>query len=410
MGVIGIGIDHADVRAVLVRKKEIVWRNQAPWHDEASLAESIASLLARAPRRRWRRVPVHVAIGAFGSQLKLIADLPAVDNTEVLAAVIREGSASYFLRNGHELVTTGVRAEGEGRVWAGAFDQPLIDAVRVGCQARAMKLRSISPTAAILPLVARNDRFIWNDGAVSLEIVHSGGALKAVRRVPSALLPPDTPTLDPIEPVAALGPGEARYADAYGATLVDPHSPLALGAVGDRPLSVSGRRRRVARASMLGCVGLVAFVLSPVASEVAAYRARAALDNSRSGEAWTTMVDSVSRLEQITAVLNDIQGFVSTRPERTKLLGELAGILPDRSAIVRIQINGSEGTLEVLTPHGAAFVESLRTLPSLASIEVDSRGARQYVGGLDLERMTVRFRTREIPLDSTDSRSSNVSP
>ncbi|HEX7051887.1 MAG TPA: hypothetical protein VF188_16895 [Longimicrobiales bacterium] len=409
MGVIGIGIDHGAVRAVFVRRKEIVWKDQVPWDSGASLAEAIASLLSRAPLRRWRRTPVHVAVGAFSTQVKLLSGLPAIDDAGALAAVVREGAASFFLRNGKELVTTGVQTAGEGRVWAAAFELPTIDAIRTGCRARRVKLRSIAPTAVVLPRVARNERFAWRDGPVSLEIGRSGAALEAVRRVPTDLLPSEERLLDPIEPVASLGPDGACYADAYGATLVDVRTPLALGADGQRPLSVSAPERRLKWAACVGCVALAAFILSPLGSEWAAYRARATLELRRSGEAWRAMVASASRLERVSAVLDEIETFVATRPERTRLLGELAGALPDRSAILRIQLSGSKGMLEVVTPHAAAMVESLRSLTSLASVEVVAQGARQYAGGLELERVMVRFRTADAP-GATDSTTSDETP
>ncbi len=393
---IGIGIDSGTVRAVMVRRDAISWVAEATWDSHASLAEGIEAVLARAPLSRWRRTPVHVAVGAFGAQVKLLAGLPAVDDPRALTAVVREGAASFFLRNGCDLVTTGVRVEAEGRAWAAAVEWPTVEAIRDACRRRGVRLRSIAPAAAVLPLAARNDRFTWRDGPLALEIGRSGSTLGSVRRIPAVLVPTGEAPLDPIEPLGALGPEALRYAAAYGATRVDARSPLAIGPDGVRPLAASTPKRRLLVPAAIGCIALMGVGLSPLASEWTAHRARVRLEEGRSTEAWHAMVASVARLERITGVLNEMDAFVASRPERTRLLADLARALPDRSAIVRLEVDGPEGSLVMVTPRATDAVASLRSLGSLASVEIVGQATtRHHAAGGELERVTVRFRLHD---------------
>lgn len=407
---IGIGIHHDYIRAVFVRRRAVVWMAEKTCDPGDSLAASIETLLAQAPLSRWRREPVNVAVGAFAAQVKLLVGLPATDDTRALAAVVREGAGSFFLRNRSDLVTTGVQRVGEGRVWAAAIELATADAIREACRNCGLKLRSIAPAATVLPLVARNDRFTWRDGPIALEICRSGPTLEAVRRVPAALVPADDPSLDPVEPLALLGPDAERYSTAYGATLIDPHTPLALGPDGLRSLSATIPARRLMVPSLVGGIGLIALLLSPLGTMRVAQQSQATLNEQRSTEAWHTMVTSMTQLQRITAVLEEVEAFAVSRPECTRMLAELARILPDQSAIVRIDIDGSEGNLSVMTPNSSAFVASLRSLPNLSSADVIGQVMRQNLGGREIERATIRFRIGDSPQRIQDRSISNDNP
>lgn len=338
-------------------------------------------------------MPVHVAVGASAAQVKLLTGLPSTNDTHALAAVVREGAASFFLRNGNDLVTTGVKYAGEGRAWAAAIESATVEAIRAALRIRGVKLHSIAPAAVVLPLVARNDGFMWHDGPVTLKICRKpGAALETVRRMPSVLTGQDGTQLDPIEALASLGSEAVRYAAAIGAILIDPHTPLALGPDGVRPLSVSMPLRRLLLPGLIGGIGLAAMLLSPLGGAWIAQRSKAVINDKRDTEVWRAMEGSMAQLQQITTVLEEIESFAASRPERTQTLADLTRALPDHSAIVRLSIDESEGNLVVVTPNAAALMEALRSLPGLTAVDMVGQMARQHANGLEVDRITIRFR------------------
>lgn len=392
---IGIAIGSEALRAVCVRGGKVLWAAQSARAPEQSLAACIEEILAGIPTRRLRRMPVDVAVGPHAAQVKLLAGLPPVSDPRVLASLVRESSASFFLRNGSALVTTGVRVAGEGRVWAAAIEAETIEAIRAACRSQRLKLRSIAPTAAVLPLAARNERFTWRDGEVGLEIARSGPDLELIRRLPATLLPPDAPVLEPVEALASFGPDAWRYADAYGATLVSSNASLALGPDGVRPLADSLPVRRLALPAMIAAVGVIALALSPLRAQWTAERARAALDATRATETWRDLLASAAEIEHVTGVLNEIAAFTASRPDRAGLLGDLALAMPDGSALLRLEVDGTEGKLVAVTPQASALLMTLRSLPRFSSVDLVGEVTRQTVGGQELERVMIEFRLKD---------------
>jgi hypothetical protein len=403
---LGIGIDHDTVRAVFVRDGAIVWMAEGTWGSETPLAAAIGDLLTDAPRCRGRSTDVNVAVGVYAAQVKLLTGLPIAADRSSLAAVIREGAESFFLRSGDTLVTTDVYKMEDDRVCAAAIDLATIDAIRDACRRPTVKLRLIVPTAAVLPLVSRNDQWTWIDGDVALQSTRSGSALETVRCIPTLLVSPDEPLFEPIERLSELGPEGSRFADAYGATLVKTSAPLALGPDGRRPAVASTSHRRIVLPAAIAGLGLIVSLLSPLGELRVAHMARGRVERSRSTPAWSSMVSSNARLDRVTAVLGEVEAFTTSRPERAVLLGDLTRALPEESAIVRMEIDESEGRLVVVTPESQSFVGSLRSLASLSSVDVAGEVTREQVGGRVLERVSVHFRIKDV--QGTASENSKV--
>ena len=147
---IGLAVGRNAVRAVLIRGRRICWAGEAPLAAPEELATTVGRLLALAPVPRWPKPVLHAAVGPHAAQVKRVTGLPEIADPDALAAIVREASGSYFLRNGIPLLTTGVQPAGPGAAVAGALERPCVDAIRAACVARGYRLGVIVPTAIAL--------------------------------------------------------------------------------------------------------------------------------------------------------------------------------------------------------------------------------------------------------------------
>src|SRR5881296_3715873 len=82
---IGLALARDAVRAVAVRRRRILWAAEAPLEPGAALDAAIRSLLAAAPVPRFPRPVLSAAIGPQASQVRLVAGLPDIQDSETLA-------------------------------------------------------------------------------------------------------------------------------------------------------------------------------------------------------------------------------------------------------------------------------------------------------------------------------------
>jgi hypothetical protein len=390
---LGLAIAYDTIRAVVVKGTSLLWAGETAREPGAPTADDVATLLSRAPLARWSRTPVAVAVGPHASQMKRIAGLPPIDDTRILAAVVRENAGTFFLQDGVPVAVTGVRKLEAGSVWAAAVETTYVACVRQACRTRRLKLCSIAPAAVVLPEGLRSDCFHWVDGPVTLEIARSDGQLTAVRRVSAA----GGNGAQPPEPVSALEPlGEnaARFADAYGAAVAAVGDPLTLGPRGDVPWDRRRFRRRLLPPALMAVLTAAALLLSPLYALAVARRAEDSLREIQASDAWRLTGEVLPQLERATAVLAELERFASSRPQRTPLLAALAMSLPERTAIVRFEANNDEARVIVVTPSAPEAIAAIEAIPGINSVMQAGQVVRQNIGGIELDRATLTFQYR----------------
>lgn len=390
---VGLAVARDAVRAVALRRRRIVWAAEVPLEQRRGLEETIGALLAEAPLPRWPRPILSAAVGPHAAQVKLVGGLPDVADAATLAAIVREGAGSFFLKNGVPLVTTGVRPAGTGVAMAAALDLPCVEAIRNACRARGWRLAQIAPTAVALILALEDEHLVWTDGAVVLEITRAGGrpAVESVRTRPACAADTAGVTARPVPVLATLGEGAVGYADAFGATALGEGEPLTLNALTAGLLSRSEVQRPfIAPLLILGAA--VAFlVLSPLAARWAGERADARLAAVRPGR-WQVILTALGQLDRATRVLDEAGAFAASRSSVTDLLGGLTRALPDGSALTSLELDGDRGQLETLTQQPADVLAAIKRVRSVTAAELVGPVKPEPVGGRDIQRVTIRFR------------------
>jgi hypothetical protein len=392
---IGLAVGWEAVRAVMICRHRVVWKGETrlgPGGSEAVQAAAVA-LLAAAPRRRWPKPVVHAAIGPHAAQVKRVVGLPEIADADALAAIIREAAGTYFLKNGVPLLTTRVQPTGAGTAIAAALDRPYVDAVRAACRARGWRMGPIAPTAVVLTRAFTGPAFQWNDGPLTIEVSRNAtGALDAVRTRPAREDDVDATTLAPVAELAALGPGAARFADAFGAAAIDAGEPLSVQSDGFEFRRIALPRRTVTVVSAIFMTGFAAVGLSPLAAKWAGQRAFARVHQLRPGR-WQVISTSLGQLDHVSAILRQARSFADSRTSMGTLLGELARLLPERSAVLNFEWidAGNRGDVTVVTTNPTAVLAAMRRLPGVGTVELVGSVSRQQVAAQDLQRVTVRF-------------------
>lgn len=388
---IGIAVGYDCVRAVVVRGSSVRWAGEARYEGTTDLAEAIASLLGEATRRRWfGRRSVFAAIGPTAVQVRLVSGLPAVEDSRLLAGIVREGAARFFLRNGAPLVTSGVHVVAPGRAWAAAFDEPVVRAVVDGCAAARARLRAVIPAVAVLGPGLVGEEICWSDGPVRAEVRFAGGVLADVRRWRADA------SVEAVEPVARealaqLGDRAWRFADAYGAAVLHPRDGLVLepGRGPSAGPSVS-RRRLLVAASAFVLAGLGAALAPGIAAERAGRRAAVRLAELAEGRRTAAAAEAQLRL--IDEVLTSLAAFDASRRPVLPLLAEIADLLPPHAALISFEVRGTDGIVVAVAPQAGDVVVALERIEGIANPEIVGPVTPERIGEDELERVTIRFR------------------
>ena len=390
---VGLGLSHDAVRAVAVTARGVSWAVEAVIEQsDRGLEETITHVLAKAPLPPWSRPVLSAAVGPQASQVKVVAGLPQSADASTLAAIIREGVGSFFLKNGVPLVTTAVRPVGPGEAWVGALDRPVVEAVREACRARGWRLGVIAPAAVTLPFAIQDAAFRWTDGNILLEANHANRTLTAVRTRPTWAMEQETARPSPVPELAALGDDAIRFADAYGAAALAPGEPLALDAAAAGWWTGRAVRRRFLPPATVFLLATVTLITSPLASRWAERQARAQIGQVRP-EQWGAIDSARAQLDRVTRVLAATSRFAASGVGVTDLLAQLARTLPDSNVLVMIDLDGTRAQALILTRQPAATLAAARALPGLASAEL----ASDPNGGIALpgfERVVLRFQFR----------------
>jgi hypothetical protein len=391
---IGLAVAHGAVRAVAVRDGRVIWAGDEPAQAPEQLQEAITSLLARIPTsvRRWPRPLVAAAIGPHHAQVKRVSGLPDTADAATLAAIVRENTGAFFLKNGVPLITTSVRPAGPGSAFAAALDVSCVEIIRAACRTAAFPLGPIVPSAIALLGALEGGVFHWNDGTLTLEVTRNGHGLESIRtraRAGDDASVAAAPT--PVPALTALGSDGLRYADAFGAARAAADEPLALQPqrTGVARLVRSGRANTILG---LLALGVLAVALSPLGAYWAGRQSVARMAEIRPGR-WQVITTTLAQLDRVSAVLRETHDFAESRPRLGELLGDLARALPAGSAIVSFEWSDGSAEVVLLTRNTAAVLAALKRVPGIRAAELSGNVVRQAAGGQELHRITIRLTT-----------------
>jgi hypothetical protein len=393
---VGLSIGHDALRLMIVQRGKPLWAKEQPREPGPPVVAEIVALLARAPITRLPAPRLNAAVGPHASQVKILRNLPPTSDLDVLCGLVRENAGAFFVKRGGSLVTTGIRLGSDGQKWCAAIETGHVNAVREACSRARIKLGCIAPSAIVLPLAIPSQRFDWTDGAVTLELTAADGNLSSVKRVRK---PENAGTrcAQTVNALDCLGDARLVFADAYGAAVAPGNNPLCIEAFS----SVQDRQRMLARRLVLPAVistlATSALLLSPLADVAAARKAQTALRALQASDEWRVTLSVLAEYDRITAVLAELDQFASSRTELTRLLAEIAGRLPEQTALDRLRIEGSEAQLSALSEQPLDAIARVKAVPGVTAAELIGGITRENNGGVDLQRITLRLRLRPPP-------------
>ena len=397
---IGLGIASDRVRAVGARDGDVLWAIEGERSADGELADDIVTLLRHAALPHWPRPVVVAAIGPAASQTKRLTGLPTMAGDTALRSIVRESTPRFFLRNGISLVTSGVRVEEPGSLWAVAFDVPEVRAIESACRTLGVRLRMIVPSIVALPLALEGGSTEWSDGEVRCEVAFAGGKMRSTRRLSPQMYDHLDNAIAPtvVASLRTLGEEAWRYADAYGATQVRDDEPLALRpSTGELSDGTTKRGVRIAAAALL--LTLITAIATPVVARAVESRRitkELATIAPRSRRAELEEVD----LARMSAALSEVARFDASRRSMVGLLAQLTRAMPEGSVLVTVRIDSAGGIVALMTPRASSALAALDSVAHVRAPQILGPVTKELVGARELERVTVQFR-----FDSTTRRS-----
>jgi hypothetical protein len=392
---VGISIRRNACAAVVVRRGRIRWRESAEREANAPIAPALTALLARMPLRRRGRVAVGIALGASDSQVKRITGLPQSMRADAAARLVRENASSFFLRSSPRLATTGVEPAGDGPSWCAALDGSLVDELVHVLRGAGFKALVFLPEALGVAMIAKPGGHRIDDGDVAAEFsTDERRAFTRFTRIAyeeSRATPPDDGELPAA--LRTLGENARRYAAALGAASRMGDRALVWRPPPDpRSMRRWRRVRLVASATLLAASAISALIAPGVRASRDAAAAITLADRRRVSGVDASRTES--QLRRITASLDRVERFESRRGDLPLLLGELARMLPDSTAMLSVRIDTVEVNVSVLTAHAADVVAELANVAGVASPRIVGSVVRDASTRVALERATIRFRHR----------------
>jgi hypothetical protein len=370
-----LSISSETVSAALVRRGAFIWRRTLARMRDDDLAERILELLRDAPRSRLRPRRVIAVVGPSGAQVRRLDGLPPTRDAMLLAGMVRENVARFFLVHGTPPVTTPVWRDSNGNAWCAAFDASLIESIVDACDRTRARLGGVAPVVALLPTVLADGTHVWSDGAMWVELAVHERSLIGLRRRragcgDSSACPPDAPL-----PAAVRGSARAPFVW--------------------RPRDGEARRRwrrwRIAALAAITAVAAASAAAAPAARVILAGRAARAAVVSLAGTRGAALAQSTA-LDQTTARLDEVERFASGRRAATLLLRDIATVLPDSTAIVAFRIDSAGGTFTAVATHAADVIAALADVAGVAAPRLTGAITRETTGGTRLERAAIRFR------------------
>ena len=392
---LGMSVGSAELRAVLTRKRRVVWAASIPYADANDAAAAIGRLASDLPVARPR---VRVVLSRDVVQLRTLASAPPLSATAARRYVALE-AGRLFRKDGASLVTDG-RA-----VWVGPRDrallaagapEPLVRAVVQGCEEAGLTLEALGPAADVLPWAladppARGDVTIpLADGHETLSL-SPAGVWRSRRRRDADSAPPRW-----CAALSAAGQPAAALAEAYAAAIRRPVLDLLPRETRAARVHVAWRRVRV---TLMGGAALwVAAGVVRVARLQALGR-----ETERQLLSMDRAVDSALTLH---GDLNAARAAVATirRAERGRsrtlsILGDLTTSLGDSVVIAALELTADTSfRLVGDAPQAARVLVNLERMPWLRGARFESPVLKEQIApGDELDRFSILARTGQWP-------------
>jgi hypothetical protein len=388
---LGISLAASQLRAVLVRRGQVVAASEREIDEAEPLESAIEQLVRTVPIGRFRRPRVVVALGPSRAQVRRISGLPHVSKPRVLAQLVQQSADTFFLRSGRALLLARLDLEAPGTTWAAALDEECVRAAVAGCRAAGVRVRAVVAAAGVLPLALTDRPLVWRDGEIATEVTtNADGSLASVRRIPAALLPGSEAELHPVPALQVLGERAACFADAYAATRVTSATPLRLHPTRTRAARPAIPAWRIAAAGLALAASVAAAAAGPPLkarqAEAVAAAELASLQRER-----RAVADTERELERITATLADVEHFAAGRQSPTLLLEQLTRALPDGTALVSLRVDSAGGSLVALAPRAASVLAPLERVPAITAPAIVGPVTREIAAGRQVERVNIRF-------------------
>jgi len=367
---VGIALSATALSAVHIRRGKIVATHEVPIVTDQPISAVLEALLALlALKRRWKPLPVIVALGPTHMQLRRLTQLPERTTMRLLSSIVRENPDRFFLSAGVPQLTTPVALMLDGSVWAASVSQSLVLQLHQTARAGSIRVVGVIPVAAVIGSAIEGDIANWPDGPCLVRAEYADGVLQHSRVVPSAEASGSVPSGIYAAPLAERGEDAECFAAAYGAAVTSRRTPLMCltrGAIADES---DGRMLRLRLASAACVVSLLFAVAAPgIGAGLTERRARQRLERLTPVRVQNAATERDAA--QATGILTELTAFERSASSVTLRLASLTEALKPPTMLVSFRTDSTGGTLVAITPHADELIEMLEQAPDVAGATI----------------------------------------
>lgn len=381
------------VTAATIRRGKLVWVHSLE-REATPMSVKVADLLSAAGKPfRSRRGQVVVALPRREAYAKRICGIPAASKSAT-KKLIAATPTRFFPADKERVMIGGVRRSSAG-VWAVAYSQEAVDAIRDACVAAGVSEITIVPLISTFGTGQRDSSTIAYDSGLAFSLMYDErGWLNALK----PQLEPSCTSFDSFagrrgEPSAQVL-SACRNALLHAAT-----DPIALRLKPQTRVSSSGARRGVAVGACL--ISLSAILVVP--GVIQAHRTRELRREIASLSVEQRRASAAqAELREATRGLRELAAFDHRVPV-SLLLARIARAMPNGSALITLQIDSSSGSAVVVAPRAAEIIDAFERIPGISAATIVGPIAPEQTpvpapaltGGLGYERVTIQFQRTE---------------
>jgi hypothetical protein len=383
---LGLEVRERELCAVMLRSGTLCWHGRVTLADSVPLSESVAELLATAPRRGLVRAQLRVALGLGSAQVKRLHGLPSLRHRSQMTQLLRENAGALFLRTFGAAVIPEVHRTGDGQCWGALLDRAALEMVVVAAQHCRWRVVLVVPTISALARVHVSGVLVLSDGAHHVELTTDRGELRGVRRVSAGAAQLTIPA-----PLRELGEDAVAFVGAYAAALSARNDPLAWTPEASPARATAIRRAKLTAWTVALAAACAAAVVAPtLRAALFVRREGASAIRTRATELEVARTDA--ELLRATQLLNAVDAFDASRGQLTRMLAALGQAIPESTAIVALRVDSIEGSFVAVSPHVADLLAELGSVDQMAGARIVGSLTRETLAGARLERATFRFR------------------
>jgi hypothetical protein len=358
-----VHLTKSEARTVLVHRRGVLWSAHDTMTADEALEHVIERVLRRVPRRRGVRRRVTIALDMPLCRVRELEGLPPSGASDDLAEFVRMNMDAFFPRVPGGAILSPLWVADDGRIYGMAISRDVLARLQAAAKQAGWALSAIGPAMSLLE--------------------RASGTPLAVRPVA-------------VRQLAGRDATEPEWRDAVAAAELGVRLPLAWRS--EAPF----RFARFAARAFSVCIAAAALVSFAAATFAPALHASFVLHHlspidPRASIAEGEAAKMNADVRRGRALIDAAAHLRRSQRAMTSLLADVSETLPESTALAALHVDSAEGRFVAIAPSVVEVLPALGSVTRAIDPRITGSVTRENVGGVWLERATLRFRRPASP-------------